>query len=175
MALGATVLKAELTVSDLDRSHFADYSLVVAQHPSENAERVMTRVLAFALNACEDLQFGKGLSNEDEAAVWEIDPTGRIVHWIEVGQPDETRLKKACSRADRVSVYTFGRSAPLWLDKNRAALEKLEKVKLFLINDEDTKTLASVHAKSMKLNWTIQEGEVYLDDRSIRVQTLGAA
>ena len=74
MALKSTVWKVALTVSDLDRSHFADYSLTVAQHPSETSERVMLRLLAFALHASEDLRFGKGISTDDEPALWEIDP-----------------------------------------------------------------------------------------------------
>ena len=96
MALRATVYKVQLDVSDLDRNHFAQYPLTLALHPSETEERMMVRLLAFAMHAGQDVQFGKGLSAEEEAAVWEVDPTGEIKVWIDVGQPDESRIRKAC-------------------------------------------------------------------------------
>lgn len=108
MALKATVYKADLQLADLDRHHFGDYALTLAQHPSETMERVMIRLLAFALFASEDLRFGRGLSNEEDASLWEIDPGGVIRLWIDLGLPDEARIKKACSRADRMVVVTYG-------------------------------------------------------------------
>lgn len=171
MALGATILKAELNISDLNTHHYADYPLVVAQHPSETPERAMIRILAFAHNASETLKFGKGLSNEEEAALWEVDFSGVIQHWIDVGLPDETRIKKACSRADKVSIYSYGRTADLWWNKNKALIESLTKVTVFNISADDGKALAALHSKQMSLAWTIQDSTVYLGDTQVELNT----
>ena len=108
MAPNATVYKAELQVTDMDRHYYASHDLILAQHPSETAERLMARLLAFALFADERLMFGRGLSDEDEPALWQRDYTGDIERWIELGQPDESRLRKACGRAQQVMVVTYG-------------------------------------------------------------------
>ena len=99
MALKSTIYKAALSVSDMDRGYYADHTLTIACHPSETAERMMVRALAFALNAHEYLTFGKGLSDVEEPDLWEKDLTGAIAHWIEAGQPDDKRILKACGRA----------------------------------------------------------------------------
>lgn len=168
MALRATVYKAQLDVSDLDRPHYGQYSLTLALHPSETEERLMVRLLAFALNAGEDLQFGKGISAEDEAAVWEIDPTGAIRLWIELGQPDEARVRKACGRADRVWVVSYGRSTPVWWNNNQSWLNKLEKVAVLQITPEDGAAMAALAQRNMVLACTVQEGEVYLGEAHLK-------
>ena len=114
MALKATIFKAQLQIADMDRHYYAEHALTLARHPSETDERMMVRLLAFALNADESLEFGKGLSNEDEPALWRKDLTGVIEHWIEVGLPDEKSLRKACGRATQVRLYTYGRGAAKW-------------------------------------------------------------
>ena len=125
MALKATVVKAELQLSDLDRHHYATYPLTLAQHPSETDQRLMARLVAFALFADERLEFGKGLSNEEEPDLWRRDYTGEIEQWIDLGQPDESRIRKACGRARQVIVVNYGgRVADLWWDKNAAALAR---------------------------------------------------
>ncbi len=174
MALRATVYKVQLEVSDLDRSHFAEYPLTLALHPSETEERLMVRLLAFAMHAGVDLQFGKGLSAEDEAAVWEIDPTGEIKLWIDVGQPDESRIKKACGRSGRVVIYCYTRSAEVWWKQNQSWLEKLDKVQVIQLSVEDSATLASLAQRNMNLSCTIQEGTVYLGEQSVQPVVLKA-
>lgn len=174
MALRATVYKVQLEVSDLDRSHFAQYPLTLAMHPSETEERLMVRLLAFAMYAGEDVQFGKGLSAEDEAAVWEIDPTGEIKLWIDVGQPDESRIKKACGRSGRVVIYCYTRSAQVWWVQNQSWLEKLDKVQVIQLSVEDGATLASLAQRNMNLSCTIQEGTVYLGEHSVQPVVLKA-
>ena len=99
MALKATVYKADLSISDLDRNYYHDHALTLAQHPSETDERMMVRLVAFALNASERLEFGKGLSNEEEPALWRKSLSGDVELWIDVGHPDERRLRKACGVA----------------------------------------------------------------------------
>ena len=124
MAQKATVCKAMLQIADIDRGLYADHALTVARHPSETDERMMVRLLAFALSVPADdrdgaLEFAKGMWDPDEPELWQKDLTGRIVQWIEVGQPEERRLAKASGRADRVSVFAFASSATLVVGRPR--------------------------------------------------------
>ena len=114
MALKATICKAELNIADMDRGYYADHALTLAQHPSENDERLMLRVLAYALYAHEHLAFTKGLSDPDEPDLWQKDLTGAIDLWIDLGQPDEKRILKACGRSRQVAVHCYGNAAGPW-------------------------------------------------------------
>ena len=175
MALKATVFKADLQVANLDQNQFGDYSLTLAQHPSETIERVMIRLLAFALYASEDLRFGRGLSNEEDAAVWEIDPSGVTRLWIDVGLPDEVRVKKACSRADRAVIITYGgRPSDMWWQQNANTLTRYKNLSVIQLSQEDSAKLVEAAGRTMKLSWTIQEGMVYLDNASITPIVLSA-
>ena len=139
MAIKATIFKAELQVSDLDRGHFATHALTIARHPSETDERMMVRLLAFALNADEHLEFGRGLSAEDEADLVKRDLTGAIELWIEVGLPDEREVRKASGRAREVKVYTYGgRAAALWWAQNHEALARLKNLTVVDIPEDIT-------------------------------------
>ena len=125
MALKSTIFKATLQISDLDRPYYQTHTLTIAQHPSETDERMMVRILAYALNADEALSFGKGISNDEEPALWRKDLTGAIETWIEVGLPDEKLLRRACGQAQQVVVYTYGgRAADLWWEQNRNKLAR---------------------------------------------------
>lgn len=170
MALRSVVYKAQLQLSDLDRGHFGEYNLTLAKHPSETEERMMVRLLAFALHASETLQFGKGLSNEEEAALWEINPTGEIDLWIEVGLPDESRVKKACSRSRQAVVLTYSRTADLWWKNGEAVYKKLKNLKVLQISTAHSDALAQLADRNMKLSWTIQEGLIYLGETDITAQ-----
>src|SRR3982750_3888876 len=108
MALKSTILKAELCIADVDRGYYHDHTLTIARHPSETEERVMVRLLAFALHASDALTFGRGLSTEDEPDLWQHDLTGTIESWIDVGLPDERVVRKACGRARDVYVLAYG-------------------------------------------------------------------
>lgn len=119
MALKATVFKAELQVADMDRHHYGTYNLTLARHPSETDERMMVRVLAFALFADPALGFGKGLCVDDEPDLWQKDLTGVIERWIDVGQPDEKWIRKACGRAREVVVLAYGRALEVWWNGTR--------------------------------------------------------
>src|SRR5476651_1029772 len=125
MALKSTIFKAELQVSDLDRDHFATHALTIARHPSETDERMMVRVLAFALHASDALSFGRGLSTDDEPDLWQKDLTGSIETWIDVGQPDDKRIRKACGRAGQVYIYSYGgHASKLWWTQISDKLER---------------------------------------------------
>jgi uncharacterized protein YaeQ len=163
MALKSTIFKAELTVSDLDRHHFATHSLTIARHPSETDERMMVRLLAFALNADEALEFGRGLSSEDEPDLVKKDLTGAIDLWIEVGLPDEREIRKAAGRAAQVKVYIYGgRSAALWWGQNEAALKRLGNVSVIEMPEAAIDAVSARSERNMRIDCTIQEGALWL-------------
>jgi uncharacterized protein YaeQ len=172
MALKSTIFKAELQIADLDRNYYATHVLKVARHPSETDERMMVRVLAFMLNADEALIFGKGLSSEDEPDLWRKDLTGSIELWIEVGLPDEKRLRRACGRSNRVLVLTYGgRVADMWWQQNQTALRKLDKLTVIDLLPEESRALAALAQRSMTLQCTLQENEIWLiaDGESLHI------
>lgn len=176
MALKSTIFKAELQLADLDREHFGQYSLTIARHPSETDERMMIRLLAFALFASPDLAFGKGISNEDEPALWEIGPDGSIRHWVEVGLPDEDRIRKACARAERVSVLVYGaRAAEVWWQKTKDKLDRYDHLTVLRVSGEEGSALAGLAERVMKLTCTIQEQVLYLESIALHPQVLKAA
>ena len=108
MALKSTIFKAELSIADIDRGYYRNHALTVARHPSETDERMMMRLLAFALHADDALEFGRGLSAEHEPDLWRRDLTGTVEQWIEVGLPEEREIRKACGRAREVHVLAYG-------------------------------------------------------------------
>jgi uncharacterized protein YaeQ len=164
MAAKATVYKAELSVSDMDRNYYATHALTLAMHPSETEERLMVRVLAFALNASERLAMGRGISStEEEPDLWARDLTGVIDLWIEVGQPDEQRLRKACGRAGEVRVYCYsGRSAAMWWQKSEADFARFKNLRVFEVPAEATAQLGALAARNMNLQCLVQDGHVQL-------------
>ncbi len=125
MALKPTIYKFRINLTDMNRDHYDTLSLTVAQHPSENSERMMARVLALCLNANQQLQLTKGISSTDEPDIWSKSLDGQIVAWIEVGEPDVERVKKATRLAQQVSVYSFNTKADVWWQQNQTKLAQL--------------------------------------------------
>lgn len=165
MALKATVYKAQVQVSDMDRGHYASHTLTLARHPSETEERLMLRVLAFAMHADDALAFGRGLSTEDEPDLWLKDATGTIEHWIDLGLPDERRFRRAAGRAQRVTLLAYGeRAFDVWWQRNRAAVSRLGNVTLWSVPDATVALLASLAGRGMQLQFTIQDGSVSVGD-----------
>jgi len=165
MALKATVFKAELAIADMDRHYYHTHALTLARHPSETDERMMVRLLAFALHANEALEFTKGLSTDDEPDLWQKDFSGDIELWIELGQPDEKRIRKACSRARAVSVYCYsGNAAEIWWQHNRHLLERFDRLAVAAINTDTSQHLATLAQRSMRLQCSIQDGVTWLGD-----------
>ena len=165
MALKATICKVDLAVADIDRGYYHDHALTIARHPSETDERMMVRVLAFALHADDNLAFGRGLSTEDEPDLSRRDLTGAIDVWIDVGLPDERDVRKACGRARAVSVLAYGgRAVDLWWEGVRAKLEHQERLAVREVPSEASKALAAMAGRSMRLQVTIQEGHVLVTD-----------
>ena len=171
MALKATIFKAELHIADMERGYYHDHALTVARHPSETDERMMVRLLAFALNADETLVFGAGLSTDDEPDLWRKDLTGSIKTWIDVGLPDEKRIRKACGRADAVFVYSYGgHAAKLWWEQVGDKVARSHKLTVIDLPQAGTRALAALAARNMRLQYTIQDGQVWVADDRESVQ-----
>jgi uncharacterized protein YaeQ len=163
MALKSTIFKAELQVSDLDRDHFATHALTIARHPSETDERMMVRVLAFAFNADDALEFGRGLSSEGEPDLVKRDLTGAIDLWIDVGLPDEREVRKAAGRSREVKVYIYGgRSAAMWWGQNEGALARLRNVSVIEIPASVAGSVTSLAVRNMRIDCTIQDSQMWL-------------
>ncbi|MDN5924083.1 MAG: YaeQ family protein [Xanthomonadales bacterium] len=165
MALSSTIHKVELSISDMDRHYYATHSLTLARHPSETEQRLMARLLAFILYADERLIFGRGLSDEDEPALWRKAHSDEIELWIEVGQPDETRIRKACGRSRHVVVINYGgRSDAIWWDKIGATLARNRNLSVLAINEADMHHLVSLCDRSIRLQCLIEDGELQIID-----------
>jgi uncharacterized protein YaeQ len=170
MAQKSTIFKAELSVADVDRGYYRDHALTLARHPSETDERMMVRLLAFALHADESLEFGRGLSTEDEPDLWRRDLTGVVEQWIEVGLPDEREVRKACGRARQVDVLAYGgRSVDLWWQGAQEKLSRQDRLAVSEVPIEASRALALLAARSMRLQVTIQEGHVFIADGAASV------
>lgn len=174
MALNATIFKADLTITDMDRGHYATHALVLARHPSETDERMMVRLLAFALHAGESLTFGKGLSSEDEPDLWQKDLTGAIELWIDVGLPDEKAVRRACGRASRVCVYAYGRGTGRWWQTAQAALARPDNLSVIELPAAATQALTAMAQRSMQLQCTVQDGTAWLTDGTHTVEIVPA-
>lgn len=167
MATGATIHRADLSIADMDRNYYADHALTIARHPSETSERLMVRVLAFALFADAALEFGRGLSSDDEADLWKRDLTGLIELWIDVGLPEEKWLRKACGRSRKVVVLVYGGSkAQQWWRRNEADLKRLDNLTVLSLPLEASRDLATLADRSMRLDVSIQESQVWIGSGS---------
>jgi uncharacterized protein YaeQ len=169
MALKATIYKAELQIADMDRNYYQEHGLTLARHPSETDERMMVRLLAFALHADPALTFTKGLFDTDEPDLWQKDLTGAIELWIEVGQPDEKRLMKACGRAEKVIVYSYSATSHIWYKGIANKLERAKNLTVINIPAEASAQLEQLATRNMQLQCTIQDGQVWLTDSSATV------
>lgn len=175
MAIKATIYRAALQIADMDRSVYADHLLTVARQPSETDERLMVRLLAFALHVPADdhdgaLQIARGMTEADEPDLWQLSLSGEVLHWIELGQPDERRLIKACGRARRVTLYTYGPSAAIWWAGVQGKLARLSNLAVWQLPAAQTQALAALAARSMQLQVTVQEGQVWVGDASTSVE-----
>ena len=164
MALKATIYKAELQIADMDRNYYQNHTLTMARHPSETDERMMIRLLAFAIHASEALTFTKGLFDVDEPDLWQKDLTGAIDLWIEVGQPDDKRLMKACGRSERVIVYCYSATSHIWFKQIANKLERAKNLTVINIPSDASVQLEKLAQRNMQLQCTIQDGQIWLTD-----------
>lgn len=177
MALKATIYKANLQIADIDRGVYATHALTLARHPSETDERLMVRLLAFALQTPADdhdgaLAFARGISDTDEPDLWQHSLGGELRHWVEVGQPDERRLARACGRADRVTIYAYGSAAAVWWAGVQGKVARLSNLAVWQVPAAQAQALAEIAARSMQLQVTVQDGQCWVGngERSVEVE-----
>ena len=173
MALKATIYKANIELADMDRNYYDSLQLTLAQHPSETEQRLMVRLISYILNAHADLQFGKGVSDEDEAAIWQINYSDEIALWIELGQLDEKRLKKACNKSAAVKLHCYGSSVETWWAQSQNALNKLPKLSIEQFSMSTTDPLIKLLSRTMEFQCSIQDGQLWLScgDESLLIET----
>jgi len=165
MAIKATIHKADLQISDMDRNYYQPHQLTIARHPSENEERMMVRLFAFIRHADEQLKFTRGISSDDEPDLWLKSLSGEIDLWIELGQPDERRIRQACGRAKEVYIYTYsGHSAEIWWAQNSNKLASIDNLHIYNLPIKPRNELTQLADKNMALQATIQDGEIWLSD-----------
>lgn len=172
MARSSTVLRAALSIADMDRHHYHDYEMTIAQHPSETDLRMMVRLAAFCFHADERLLFTKGLCVEDEPELWNKDYSDDIELWIDLGQPDEKRIRKACGRAKEVVIYAYQeKSARDWWKQQGSKLSRFKNLSVFLLDVEGIDALAQ---RSIRLQCNISDGELSLHDQHDHSVTIRA-
>ena len=165
MALKSTVFKADIQISDMDRHYYQDHQLTIARHPSETDVRMMVRLLAFALNASESLQFTKGLSTDDEPDIWQKSLSDEIELWIDLGQPDEKRIRKACGRSKQVVIYTYQHSSgSAWWEQNRNKLERFKNLSIVNIPEANASSLGQMAERAMQLQCTISDAQLWFSN-----------
>jgi uncharacterized protein YaeQ len=161
VAIKPSIFKINIQIADMNRHYYNDHLMTIAQHPSETEERMMVRVLAFALNASESLSFADSISDNNNADLWERDYNGDIALWISVGLPDEKLIRKASIKAKQVVIYSYGgRTADIWWSKLNIA--EYANVKVFNLAEQDTQDLAAMFSRGMGINFTIQENDVLI-------------
>lgn len=163
MAQKATIYKVELSVSDMDRHYYETHKLTVAKHPSETDERLMVRLLAFALNAGEQLEFSRGISTDDEPDIWAKSFSDEIELWVALGLPSEKIVRQSCQKSNQVVIYSYGgKTAEIWWDKIKGSSARFDNLSVVNLPEAETNSLAQMANRSMKLQVNIQDGEVML-------------
>ncbi|UTW47324.1 YaeQ family protein [Bacterioplanoides sp. SCSIO 12839] len=169
MALSATIFKAQLNISDLRRHHYQDYTLTLALHPSETEERMLVRLLCFCLYASDSLEFTKGLSSDDEPDIWQKSLSDEIELWIELGQPDEKRVRKASGRSEHVVIAGFQqRPFSIWWEQQKSKLERFDNVSVLELQGCDQ--LGQIVKRTMNLQLTIDDNTIWLTDETINLE-----
>jgi len=163
MALKATIYKADVNIANMDLGIYLDQSLTIAQHPSETLQRMMLRVVAWAMYANERLTFTKGLCDEDEPDLWQKNYSDEIELWIDLGLPDEKRIKKASVRAQQAALFTYGENAAeQWWKQQRSTVGKFSNLAVYRFSDETMSALADLVTRTMQLQFSISDGEIWL-------------
>lgn len=165
MALKSTIYKATVNLSDMDNHRYGEIPMTIAMHPSETGERMMVRLLAYVINDQEGLEFGKGLSNDEEPAIWRKSLTSEILLWVDVGLPDKERVRKASHKAKQVMIYVYGgNNASVWWEQNAGAIERFSNVRVIKIPAEASTAMTAMIERTMHLSCSIQDGTLWLSD-----------
>ena len=161
MATKATIYKALLNIANMDSHYYAEHNLTLAKHPSETDLRLMVRLIAFVLNADENLEFTKGISQDNEPDLWKKSLGSDIELWIDLGQPDEKRIKKACGRSDKVIIYTYQEGmATSWWKQIETSLTRFSNLQV--IHLEMDGNIEELAKRAMSLQANIFDGELTL-------------
>ena len=170
MAIKATIFKADIQIADMDRHYYQNHLLTLARHPSETDERMMVRLLAFALQANEALTFAKGLSDAEEPDIWQKALTGAIDVWIDVGQPDDRRILKACGRAAQVKIYSYSSNSAIWWGQTGSRVERARNLEVINLSSASSMEMAKLAQRNMQLQYTMQDGEVWVNGNGVTLQ-----
>ncbi len=171
MALKSSVFKANVSLSNLNLQYYDEVSLTLALHPSETEQRLMFRLIAYLYCASERLEFTIGLNDPDLPDIWAKDLTGQVEHWIELGFPDDKKIRKAIGRSNLVSIFTYNRfKAKVWLDKVAHSIKTNDKVQIYHFDETEPGSLEAIVKKSMSLNCVIEDQQIFLSDDNFRAQ-----
>ena len=165
MALKSKICKLKIALSDLERHYYDTINLTVAQHPSETSQRLMSRVLAFCINAEERLEFSKGLSATEEPDIWAHTLDDQLKLWIDVGEPAFERIKKATHIASTVKIYSFNSKSNIWWELGREKFQQLN-VSVFQFDWESIQALAALQERTMDISVTINGDSAYIATQS---------
>ena len=170
MALKATIYKAKLSIANLNLHHYQDYNLTVAKHPSETDLRMMYRLVAYALHAQEDIEFTKGLSSDAEPDLWKVNYDGSIDHWIELGHPDERRIRQICAKAKLVSIFTYQDNTSVnWFSSIEDQLRRFSHLNVTHLRVIDGQSIEDLVERGMSFNVTIEDNEIWFANEKARI------
>ena len=153
MAIGATVYRLSMELSDVDRGVYESLSFRVARHPSETEERLVARILGYALLYSPELQFTKGMSDGDEPALWAHDLTGQLLHWVDVGSPGADRIHAASKRAERVSIVCHRGLDGLSREMQRRRVHRADAIEVLLLDPDFVTAVAAALDRTSE--WTV--------------------
>jgi len=172
LALTATIYNIEIDLADSDRRVYETLALRVARHPSESEDYLVTRVLAYALEFVEGIEFSRGISDPEEPTIAIRDLTGAIKAWIEIGTPDAARLHKASKAAGRVVVYTHKDPDQFLRQLEGKKIFRADALELHAIDRGLVAALASRLERRVAFSLSITDRELYI---SIGADTLTGA
>jgi len=161
VALKPTIYKFNIALSDLDRNFYDTIDLTLALHPSETIQRMMARVVAFCINAQESLKFTKGLSEIEEPDIWLRTLDDQIALWIDVGEPDVERIKKATHKATSVKVYSFNSKSNVWWEQSKAKFARIA-ASIYRFQWDEIQAFSAMLERTMALSMTIADDSVYI-------------
>ncbi len=162
MALPSTIYRATIQLSHVDRGVYEALQTTIARHPSETAERVIIRLLAYALCYEDGLVFTKGISAGDEPDLWLKGPDGRVTLWVEVGVPDPDRLVKACRHSERAVLIACGPNRFRWDGQHLAKLQTIPKLTVIGLDYTLISQLAAKLERNISWEITVSDGTIYL-------------
>ncbi|WP_310442144.1 YaeQ family protein [Sulfurimonas sp.] len=171
MAANATIYKASLNIADMDRNYYEEHNFTLAKHPSETDLRLMVKLVAFMLNADEKLLFTKGITQDDEPDLWQKALNGDIKLWIDLGQPDEKRIRKACGRSQKVIIYMYQEGSALaWWKQMQNSLGRFKNLSVIYLNIDGDIELLAKRAMTLQCNISDFELTIIDNDNSVVVK-----